>query len=355
MRSEVGSRRSEVGACATGQRAKRVGQCRVNPPQDVEQELLSDMKSNYADLASQIDLFFGDANEAEARIYARLPSTESLATGAISGRIIGPECRFAKTLPATIPFANRGSGPGGLLLEATIPDPCFWTPELPFLYRVTIQIRGETGEFNIQRWLGIRRLGAIGRSLYLDGKRWVARGVCRVQVTVADLPPARAASAALFLPPPDDAFCLEASRLGVPLFVHVAASLRDAQTESRRDSSTCLASVIRRLGQWPAVFAVVFDPALRIGKELRAAARNTLFAARIEAESANGALPDWAQLAVCDCEVLKPIATTASDWNVPIVAVRRLPKPIGTADSRAACDRLQFDLAPIGDFAGYFV
>jgi hypothetical protein len=313
------------------------------------------MKSNYADLASQIELFFGDANEAEARVYARLPTSESLAAGAISGRIIGPECRFAKTLPATIPFANRGSGPGSLLLEATIPDPCFWTPELPFLYRVTIQICGETGEFNIQRRLGIRRLGAIGRSLYLDGKRWVARGVCRNEATVADLPPARASSSALFVPPPDDAFCLEASQLGVPLFVHVAASLRDAQTESRRDSSTCHAAEIRRLGQGPAIFAIVLDPALSIGNELRAAARNTLFAARIETESANGALPAWAQLAVCDSRGLEPMAATFSDWNVPVVAIRRLPKPRGIADSRAACDRLQFDLAPTGDFAGYFV
>jgi hypothetical protein len=313
------------------------------------------MKSNPANLESKLDLFFGDANEAEARIYARLPATESVALTNISGRIIGPDCRFAKTLPATIPFLNRGPGASGLLLEATIPDPCFWTPELPFLYRVAIKIRDESGEFNINRRLGIRRLGAIGRSLYLDGKRWVARGVCRDEATIADLTAARALSAALMMPAPDDAICFEASRLGVPLFVHVAASLRDAQTESRRDSSTCLVSEIRRLGQWPAVFAIVLNTALPIGRELRAAARNTLFGVRIETESSNGALPDWAQLAVCDCEVLKPIATTASDRDIPILAVRRLPKPIGIADSRAACDRLQFDLAKSGDFAGYFV
>jgi hypothetical protein len=317
----------------------------------------SDNQVGHAERATAptLDLFFGDANEAEARIYARLPPSDSLTAGAISGRIIGPECRFAKTLPATIPFANRGSGPSGLLLEATIPDPCFWTPELPFLYRVAIQIRDESGEFNINRRLGIRRLGAIGRSLYLDGKRWVARGVCRDQAHQTDLFAVRQSSAALLLSAPDEALCLEASRLGVPLFVHVAASLRDAPTESRRDSSTCLASVIRRLGQWPAVFAIVLDLALPIGRELRTAARNTLFAVRVDTEAATVALPNWAQLAVCDCDVLKPIATTASDRGIPIFAVRRLPKLIGIADSRAACDRLQFDLAPIGDFAGYFV
>jgi hypothetical protein len=335
----------------------------------VEQKLPSDMKSNPADLASQIELFFGDANEAEARIYARLPTTESLAASTISGRIIGPECRFAKTLPATIPFANRGSGPSGLLLEATIPDPCFWTPELPFLYRVIIEAsgdanveaasrrmneRGETPRLH-NRWLGIRRLGTIGRSLYLDGKRWVARGACRDRADQSELFAARQSSAALLLPAPDEALCLEASRLGVPLFVHVAASLRDAQTESRRDSSTCLASEIRRLGQWPAVFAIVLDPSLQIGKDLRARARNTLFAARIETESANGALPDWALLAVCGSSGLEQIAAVLSDWTVPIIAIRHLPKPIGIADSRAACDRLQFDLATSGDFAGYFV
>src|SRR6516225_4867325 len=131
------------------------------------------------DASGQIPhLFFGEANEAEARVYARLPSAVPLDGYQLTGRLIGPECCFAKTLPATIPFVDRGPG-NGLLTEAIVPDPCFWTPELPFLYRAIVEVcfsrsvvrpvitaerddrtgEGMTPRLLIDRLFGIRRLG----------------------------------------------------------------------------------------------------------------------------------------------------------------------------------------------------
>ncbi len=346
---------------------------------------------NSTNLASRLEIFFGEANEAEARIYARLPSDAPLEGYKLSGRLVGPECRFAKTLPATIPFIDRGPGKG-LLAEAIVPDPCFWKPELPFLYRAIVEvyssrsvvrpvITAERDDYTLDRPFGIRRLGAIGRSLYLDGKRWVARGACVDRATESDLLAARDASAALMLPAPGDAFCVEASRLGVPLFVclrgdgHVAASLQDAPSESRRDSSTCqsqLATEIRRLAQWPAVFAIILDRTIEVSDEALAA-RNTLLATHFGTEP-----PAWAQLAIFNIgpsdssipslslearSVSEGSAMPQSDSSIPtldgstipMIAVRRLPEPASIADSRAACDRLQFDLAAVDDFAGYFV
>jgi hypothetical protein len=307
--------------------------------------------------AADLEIFFGDANDVEARVYARLPGAAPRDAWEISGKLTGPECQFAKTLPATIGFIDRGTG-AGLLAEAVAPDPCFWTPELPFLYRCTIEIRNAKYEvrnesveqsdfesassFTVDRWIGIRRLGRVGRSFHLDGKRWVARGVCRDRATITDLNVAREAAAALHVPEADEEFCLEASRLGVPLIVGLDV-----------DSAKTL-SEIRRLGQWPAVFAIALDPALVGEIEVRAAAKNVLFAARIENMNAM-APPVWADFVICPPNLIDNFAEASNKLTIPIIAVRKSSGAIDVRQGRAACDKLQFDLAPIGDFAGYFV
>ena len=329
-------------------------------PNDNEQREISP-----CEVAPEVELFFGDANDAEARIYARLLSNAPPDGWEITGVVTGPTCRFAKTLPAAIRF--RSCGPGaGPLAEAIVPDPCFWTPDLPFLYRCHLEVgrlpagakpaaplAGAANGFRIasphqpgavrggDRWLGIRRWGTIGRSLYLDAKRWVPRGVHRDAPTAADLAAAREASAALYVATADDALCLAASQLGVPLFVDLRGAAQ-------------IVEEIRRLGQWPAVFAILLDPTFPCGDELRAAARNTLFAARIDGP-ASTQVPSWAQAIVCTAEKGDGLPPAARQSNVPLIVVRRLPVATSIGEARAACDRLQFDLAPRGDFAGYFV
>src|SRR5437762_11436315 len=94
-------------------------------------------------LANRIDLFFGDANPAVARIYLRLRGAFAagvVENASVLARLIGPFCDFAETLPLKVPFVQLGSEPGSdaLIAEAILPDPNFWTPELPFLYRAEI-------------------------------------------------------------------------------------------------------------------------------------------------------------------------------------------------------------------------
>jgi hypothetical protein len=351
-----------------------------------------------------LELFFGEATDAEARVYARLPWNGPLDRWRVTGTLTGPECRYAKTLPATFEFHDLGPGEG-LLAEAIVTEPCFWTPELPFLYRCTVELRGagdaaegpevyssrsvvmtpheEDGSYSVassrrsvsstlvERLIGIRRLGAVGCSLYLDGKRWVARGVCLDDSPLTThhspiLAAARESSAVLRVPSPDDAFCLEASRLGVPLFVDLSV-----------DAAQLLPK-IRRLGRWPAVFAIILDHSVPIGPEHRAAARNSLFAVplpggvsmelearRVSEGSATGnraapprlrvGLPAWAQLAICPVESSETFAEAVRDCPLPILAVRQSAANLSIPEARAACDRLQFDLSPIGQFAGYIV
>jgi hypothetical protein len=366
-----------------------------------------------------LELFFGEATDAEARVYARLPYDGPLDGWRLTGTLTGPECRFAQTLPATFEFHDLGPGQD-LLAEAIVTEPCFWTPDLPFLYRCSVGVPplggfvarvagaggaadapvyssrsvamtpyAEDGSYSVassrrsvrstlvERLFGIRRLGAVGRSLYLDGKRWVARGVSRDRADISDLAAAREASAVLRVSSPDDAFCLEASLLGVPLFV-------DLHVDEAR-----LLPEVRRLGQWPAVFAIILDPATPIGPTHRAAARNTLFAVQLRpalvarrvsegrtsrnppaplrlcvglpgapdtAEQCRpAALPYWAQLAVFRVDSIETFRETARDCTIPILAVRQSEGNLSLTEARAACDRLQFDVAPIGQFSGYFV
>jgi hypothetical protein len=130
----------------------------------------------------------------------------------------------------------------------------------------------------------------------LDGKRWVSWGL-RARADVSELTAAREVSAVLRVRSPDDAFCLEASHLGVPLFV-------DPHADAAR-----LLHEIRRLAKWPSVFAIILDPSLPISAEHRAAARNTLFAVPLLGRFRRGPdsakqwcpafLPEWTQLAIC--------------------------------------------------------
>ncbi|HEX3999443.1 MAG TPA: hypothetical protein VHX65_12905 [Pirellulales bacterium] len=330
---------------------------------------------------NQLELFFGDAHEAAARVYARLARDESTADRKLSGELVGPECRFAQTLSARIPFRDLGPGES-LLAEAVVPDPCFWTPELPMLYRAELGardegrgprgnelvvrseesveqaatpvplspcgrgVRGEgepsEGQSNsIRRWFGIRRLGTKGRAIFLDMVRWVPRGVWLPQITVDDLKAARKANITLCGPPPDDGICLEASKHGVPLFIDLNSHAENLLEE------------VRRLGQWPAIFLLIFPADAEVDSAIRAAAKNVLFAAKFSAGAARVA-PPWAQVLLCDvdAEHLPP----STGCQLPVLIRRRISSAAAQlAAARAACDRLQYDMAASGDFAGYFV
>src|SRR5258707_3368942 len=96
------------------------------------------------------EIFFGDANHAEARIYARLAIDKRMLDCRLTGRVIGPACEYAHTLSATIPLVSKrpanvdSQNAPALLAEAIVPDPCFWSTELPFLYEVRFELRRGT-------------------------------------------------------------------------------------------------------------------------------------------------------------------------------------------------------------------
>jgi hypothetical protein len=126
-----------------------------------------------------------------------------------------------------------------------------------------------------------------------------------------------------------------------------------------------LAAELTRLSRWAAVGIAVVAQGTDVSDAVRAAAPNLLFAQR--AADFKSARP-WAQLILADAAsdpspsgrgqgegAPDQLAMLAKNSPLPILAQRRLPEPQSLNAARAACDRLQADLAPLGDFAGYLV
>src|SRR5688572_22346505 len=107
-----------------------------------------------------IDVFHGQLSPNLAQIYARVADLPGGQDWKLIGHLRGPECRHAKTLPTTHAFVDLGPGEN-LLSRVTLPDPCFWSPDLPALYRVSLELRRQnTVIHSVNREFGLRFLVA---------------------------------------------------------------------------------------------------------------------------------------------------------------------------------------------------
>ncbi|HQU42328.1 MAG: hypothetical protein B7Z73_08345 [Planctomycetia bacterium 21-64-5] len=298
-------------------------------------------------MLSDLDIFFGDANHAEARVYARLAGTDLPPGCTLIGRVVGPTCAYSQTLRATIPFAPRrppaAVGASPLLAEAIVPDPCFWSQELPFLYAAEIELRcGGELRASVTRSVGIRPLGVRQRRLVWESRPWVVRAAEVREVPERPISQWRAADLAMWLEEPADETCRQASQLGVVLIADLTE--RPAQ----------VADELRRLARWPAVAVAVLASGQPLEADVRNTARNLLLAERRGPE-ADFAPSPWADVVICEGASADAIAAQAGKINLPVVARRAAGWRDDPADVRRECDRLQRDLAGQGDFAGYVV
>jgi hypothetical protein len=292
----------------------------------------------------RVEVFYGDCSPSAAHVYARLPGLSHEDGWTLSGTVRGPECALSRTLPATVRMADMGPGEG-LLAHAVLPDPCSWSPELPGLYRVAIELHRHGDDVDAaQRVLGIRMLGPRGRSLYLDGLRWVPRGISRGAAEPCELAAWREAAAMMIVAEAeaDDALCEAASHQGVLLAVRLSG-----------DSDACLRR-LAHLARFAATAVAIVERRDVDGAALRRVAPNILVAALVPANVAVE-VPAWAHLAVCEVADPAAFGQRTADLACPVIAVRSLEAVLPLAEARAACDDLQRDLAPHGDFAGYAV
>lgn len=327
-----------------------------------------------AALDDALDVFYGQATTAEARFYARLPATAADPNWQLTGEVVGPFSHRTRCLPATVKFRRplgsssaalssavlASPGPSqaaDLLVEAAVPDPCFWQPEQPYYYEVSLRLlAGQQTLATVRRQLGLRPLGTHGRRFYMQGKPWVVRAVTPGAALAADALPADVWQDALDLgttllvAQPPAKLCEQAHRRGVLLM---------AALDQLSDGA--LAQECRRLAQHPAVGLLLLNADAPWSDACRAAARNLLVGCRLDpsqqaAERLSSAVPPRAQFVALRWPAeLSPqaYADLAAQLALP-VCVEQTPDSFTTlAAAKTACDRLQRALAGLGQFAGY--
>ncbi|MBL9080211.1 MAG: hypothetical protein JNK76_00305 [Planctomycetales bacterium] len=298
----------------------------------------------------QATVFYDEVGEASARLYAlaaptigdRLLTVDELAECRFDCRVEGPTCRYSTTLQSRITLKHRGVTTWGdipaVMAEGILPDPCPWSSELPFLYRIVGAVRlGERTVAEIDQTFGIRPLSTVRNRIVLNGKTWVPRGVELLNVPQYSLSDWRGSATAMCVTEPDDELCRESSEIGVVMM----AALPAAQKTSGQ--------TVRRLSQYPSVAFIELNCPVLESDRLNA--RNTLFLKRMSRTSSSQDKPDTYIWDFHDGDF-----TPASDIFrlTPVIVRRPVEKPESLESARAACDALQRDLAGTYDVAGYF-
>ncbi len=321
----------------------------------------------------------GRADDMRAEIVVRISGCGAGDGGRLhlTGTLVGPRRGRDMTLPTTVKMVDvtaehaAAADAGQALARAVFTEPAYWTPELPNLYRLHAEVQhGDQTVAVLERMVGLRRLGVRGRSLWLEGRRWVPRGVT-IPPTGFDPTSLRSLSAAAVVDDPTDATCAAADQVGVAII----ARLTDAAGRPL-DS----AGARGRIAAWAVHPSVVLAVVPRTipPKETAAivAAMRPLKGTMLVGMEVDGTQPpDPVPAAIVggvDCIIVDlPCDGLPHDgWRVgspwgtdkPLVAQRAVAAG-NTAEYRQECDRLQAALAVWGlaegakqlpwDWAGY--
>lgn len=293
------------------------------------------------EILSGLDVFYGELTVNRAVVYARLAGVNSEDGYSLAGRVRGPRSMYSATLPATTPLSDLGPG-NALLARALVTDPSFWSPDVPAIYEVTVELC-QHGQMVAQakREIGFRPLSVRGKWLTCEGKPWVVRGVLRESATESD-PQAWRDARAVFVQETVDHDALgAASQFGAWGAVRLAGNTEPIDRQ------------LKLLARHPAVSIVAIA---ELGADARPnqAAPNLLLAQYCTAgDKCEPAA--WTKIVMAEVDAPQPFAARVARIDCPVIAVRRLSAKRSVADARAACDELQRNLAPFGQYAGYIV
>jgi hypothetical protein len=108
-------------------------------------------------MARELEIQIGDVTDVEAHVLARYPGGLDVV---INGKLRGPICEKARTLPADFEFRAVNTDKGdGAVAEAIVTDPCMWTEEMPHWYQVDVEARqGVRLVAEYHGKIGLRRL-----------------------------------------------------------------------------------------------------------------------------------------------------------------------------------------------------
>ena len=296
------------------------------------------------DLDQQIDVFHGQVSPAMAYVYARLSDVPADGDWQLQGRINGPACEHAHMLPATVPMLSQKSGPTPLAC-GHLPDPCYWSPRTPALYSVDIDVICDQRHMTtVRRVLGIRTLGKKQNHLFFESRRWVLRAVDQNLVKSSTISQWRDASASVWITDPDEATCIESSQQGILL----VADMRQCSDNTLRFDK------VRAISHWPSVAIILVKHDMQIDDLVALRCPNILLAQYFPAGMQICPAASIG-LVVVEVDTTQTFAEQIAKVSLPIAAIRRITGAEHVPAARAQCDRLQGDLAAVGDFAGYII
>jgi hypothetical protein len=326
---------------------------------------------------SPLDWILGRCDSLRAEVYVRaaVPAGVDAASAMLAGTLAGPKCKHAITLPVTAKLAAvrsdavAAAATDMLVARVILTEPSSWTPELPNLYRLEARLEAAGRELAAwQRAVGLRRLGIRGRSLWLDGRRYVPRGLAAAPDAI-DLAGFQAAAMAAVMANPADEVLARCDAEGVAVIALLADEAGHAL-----DVEAATAAIAR--WAWhPAVFAAVVpegvsaETVAMIATATRGQRDTLLLACDVDGSRPPPPLPAGIDLLIVTLPAggLPHEAWRTDAPAVPCVARRpaRAGEPVaGDAPSRGECDALQAALAAWGtsggagpppDWAGYLV
>jgi hypothetical protein len=308
-------------------------------------------------LLNNLEVFYGELTAVRGTVYARLQGLANTEGLLLTGSVRGPRCFYSRTLPATFRLQDAGPGPS-LLAKALVPDPCYWSPDTPHIYDVTVELRkGADTIASEVRQIGFKPLGISGRFFTWEGKPWILRGALNQTVNADGLSDWQDRSTSiLFTEPPTDDQLEAASTRGVLCWLLMPIF----------DSTRTMKNAMWSLSAFPSVAGYLIlteGPEDEVPRILLECAPNVLKGIAL----GNPTKVPPAQRHRIFHQVKLESGTSlhqglASD-DYPLIIVRE--EPVGRRNkstpfisierARAAADRLQADLAPHGQFAGYIV
>ncbi|WP_428304930.1 hypothetical protein [Lacipirellula sp.] len=249
--------------------------------------------------------------------------------------LYGPRCEYGRTLASTF----RGKSVGEQRVEFLVTEPCYWSAAMPFLYELRRVDAGVTND-GVVHMLGLQRLSAHGVNLRLGGERVVLRGAVATSLNEAAAREAHETESAIIAVAAKEIPDLSAaSRWGATVLVDASTFAGDVrQLRQRLSWEPAVAALLHLAGVHDRTNENVFLTGVVLSSQQWHDAANSAGAQLIVADLAAGERPPASLVAL----------------GKPVLALRRSPEFASFAESRAACDRLQAELAPEFNLAGYF-
>jgi len=287
----------------------------------------------------QLDVFTHGASESEVSVAIGDMSQGEILS--FEGHLNGPYCDRAHTLPASFQVSQCLCDRNvSNIVSTLITDPCYWTPQLPFLYKLELELQLADG--SAETWnqtVGLRRWEIVGKNLMRERRRIVLRAVVVDSIEMEDLSTAVVSELALVVTDPHPEFLERASELGVSLVV----DLRGYDGDITAKLLSCA---------WqPSVALVIFDASLDGPFYQPLAVRIACIADSVECLDE----VSWADVVAVEIDETKRPPEWAATCEKPVIAIRRCGAYAELAEARRKCDQLQADLAPQFDLAGYIV